>query len=548
MDYKFDYDRYRKRVSTIFNDKRGNILSKALKNSTLTNQPKSALCANILMGTSQLGTNGQSGFNQITNQCLNFPLDHYLHCNVGVEWYFITGSLKCDGLAQAGGIKDGTFLIVFLYHQLLPQKYCSTSFETPHIYNMGQGRILEIIVSIVINGKRYYDSKLKFLNGDDILQNMIGPFNLPGVSVGNDELATFISIDNSLKKIHINANIINKTNTIHFSLDLTMNSQGPITNTYNAKGSYMVYSWGPMEGRWSISGILDNKKHISGNSIVVMDHQWGTLGNTNITAQLLNLLGVIRVSPLNLGWGLTTKEIAIAIILDKQSTFKCFNKKNCNIYLSGATVFLGKPQFPVEIKLNGVIPTSEKIQAIFDLNVTKSIQLGSTWYPLYLQAKLKSVTTPFKTSPMALPGAIPNIINIVPVIHEQRVFWQSGGEAYEGGTILNDKNGKSIGIGFLECTGWLDWRTFTSQVLKNVDIPQTTENITLFSTRSLAQPIILLIFSLLFFSFILISLFWSITFHIKKKQIYYPFKNLIISLIISGLIVAILLVGGGAFN
>ena len=131
-------------------------------------------------------------------------------------------------------------VLSLLYHQLLPQGYCSTSTKAPSIYNMGQGKILEIIVSIIWNGKKYYSSNLKLLQGSDMLQNTSGPFNLPGISgfkwSGNKEpLVTFISMDNSLKKIYITSHIKNLGT---LSLNLEMNYPGPVTNTYKTNIYY----------------------------------------------------------------------------------------------------------------------------------------------------------------------------------------------------------------------------------------------------------------------------------------------------------------------
>ena len=60
---KFDYDKYADRIKKLFNNERGSLLAQQV---TKLKTPTSALSANILMGTSQLGDNGQVGFTSLS--------------------------------------------------------------------------------------------------------------------------------------------------------------------------------------------------------------------------------------------------------------------------------------------------------------------------------------------------------------------------------------------------------------------------------------------------------------------------------------------------
>ena len=508
---KFDYDKYTDRIKKLFNNERGSLLAQQV---TKLKTPTSALSANILMGTSQLGDNGQVGFTSLSpTQNISFPIDHYLHCNVGLEWYFVVGNFG-----------KGTFLIIFLYHQLLPVKYCTTE-KGSNLYDMGSGRVLETIVSFVYDGKREYVTNVQMLE-ENVVQNPIGPFWLPG---SNEELV-FGALDNSLKTF----TIISKDS---FYLTFKMGQQGPLLNTYGTgtckNRAYMAYTWAPL----SFTGSY-KQNQISGTG--TMDHQWGTLANKNLLTQILRTVGLINVCPINLGWGLSSKEIVVACNFNSPSFIRCFEP--CSIYMAGASLFFWNTKFPRDIILTGVVPTGEKIMAIYTLIVKKWVKLGETMYPLYLEATLKPNTLgPVNmTQPMAPPGGLPSVFQISPIYEDQRVFWASGGEAWEGGTILTANN-KTVGTGFLECVGWLKWTDFTSQVLEKVDLEPTKKNINLFLTRSQITGVS--VFTLIVFAVVVLLVLIGLSaIKLWKKKLFYPWKSLILGGIVVPIIIVIIIV------
>ena len=515
----FSYKNYINRINTIFGDKRGEILSSQiakLPNST------SVIAANILAGTSNLGTNSQEGMNILpTTLNINFPIDHFLHCNVGLEWYFISTNIIGDN-----GEIIGSILIIFLYHQLMPVKYCIPPLED-NLYNLGEGRALETIVSIIIDDKKTYYSNSEILDGENIFQNLIGNFKLPS------SLIQFTSDNNTLSTFKI----------FDKNLSLTFNSppQGPLLNTYGTgtcknNRPYMAYTLAPL----SVSGTIGNKQ-IKG--IGMMDHQWGTISGDSLIYQMLNTIGSVKLSPINLGWGLTIKELVLGCNFNKPSFINC--SELCTIYMAGVHLFPNKPEFPIDIPLKGVVPTGEEINVVYTLNVKKWITLGDTKYPLYLEAKMKTNTLAPTTliQPIAPPGGLPENFEIYPVYEDQRINWVSGGEAWEGGIILKSNN-KIIGNGFLECVGWEDLETYTSKILNTLQIKPTQDNIKLFSTRPETFAIVMLSFIIITIILFLIMLIWGSVFAIqkfRKKSLHYPWKIMLpVFLIMVVIIICIL--------
>ena len=180
--------------------------------------------------------------------------------------------------------------------------------------------------------------------------------------------------------------------------------------------------------------------------------------------------------------------------------------------------------------------------AIYTLIVKKWVKLGETMYPLYLEATLKPNTLgPVNmTQPMAPPGGLPSVFQISPIYEDQRVFWASGGEAWEGGTILTANN-KTVGTGFLECVGWLKWTDFTSQVLEKVDLEPTKKNINLFLTRSQITGVS--VFTLIVFAVVVLLVLIGLSaIKLWKKKLFYPWKSLILGGIVVPIIIVIIIV------
>ena len=250
----FSYTDYANRIKALFNDKRGGILSTQILK---LQSSSSAIAANILTGTSNLGINSQEGLNSLpTDLNINFPIDHFLHCNVGLEWYFISANIIDNNNDFIGSV-----LIIFLYHQLLPEKYCIPPLGN-NLYNLGKGKALETIVSIVMNGQKTNYSKSEILDNENIYQNLIGEFKLPSSSI------QFTSKDNTL----LTFKIMDGSN---FNLNFESAPQGPLLNTYGTgpcknKRPFMAYTLAPL----SVSGMI-GKQNIKG--IGIMDHQWGTI-------------------------------------------------------------------------------------------------------------------------------------------------------------------------------------------------------------------------------------------------------------------------------
>ena len=148
-------------------------------------------------------------------------------------------------------------------------------------------------------------------------------FWLPG---SNEELV-FGALDNSLKTF----TIISKDS---FYLTFKMGQQGPLLNTYGTgtckNRAYMAYTWAPL----SFTGSY-KQNQISGTG--TMDHQWGTLANKNLLTQILRTVGLINVCPINLGWGLSSKEIVVACNFNSPSFIRCFEP--C-FYLYGRCIII----------------------------------------------------------------------------------------------------------------------------------------------------------------------------------------------------------------
>ena len=511
----FSYKNYANRINELFTDKRGKILSSQINK---LRNPSSAIAANILTGTSNLGTNSQKGLNSLSpNLNINFPIDHFLHCNVGLEWYFISTNIIDSNRNIIGSI-----LIIFLYHQLLPVKYCIPPLGN-NLYNLGEGRALETIVSIFMNNKKTYYSNSEILDNQNIFQNLIGEFKLPSSHI------QFISNDNTLSTFKISDN--------NLTLNFTSAAQGPLLNTYGTgtcknNRPFMAYTLAPL----SVTGVIGNE-NIKG--IGIMDHQWGTIKGNSLIYQILNTIGSVKLSPINLGWGLTIKELVLGCNFNNPSFITCSGP--CSIYMAGVYLFSNKSEFPIDIPLTGIVPTGEKISVTYTLNVQKWVTLDNTKYPLYLEASMKSKTlAPVTlTQPIAPPGGLPQNFEIYPIYEDQRINWVSGGEAWEGGIILKSNN-KIIGNGFLECVGWENIDSYTAKILKTLQINPTSDNIKLFSTRSETFAIGMIIFIIITIILFLIISCWGTAALIqkfRKKSIYYPWKIMLSSFVIMFIII-----------
>jgi len=496
----FSYKNYANRIQTLFADKRGEILSSQI---TKLQNPSAAIAANVLAGTSNLGANSQEGLNILPpNLNINFPIDHFLHCNVGLEWYFISTNIIDDKEEITGSI-----LIIFLYHQLLPVKYCIPPLGNS--YNLGEGRALETIVSINMDNKKTYYSNSEILEGENIFQNLIGNFKLPSSFV------QFTSDNNTLSTFKIS----DKNFTLTFKSPL----QGPLLNTYGTgtcknNRPFMAYTLAPL----SVSGNVGSEQ-ITG--IGIMDHQWGTISGNSLVYQMLNTIGSVQLSPINLGWGLTIKELVLGCNFNKPPFITC---SECSIYMAGVYLFPNKSEFPIDIPLKGIVPTGEEINVIYTLNVKNWITLDNTKYPLYLEAKMKpnTLAPTTLTQPIAPPGGLPENFEIYPIYENQRINWVSGGEAWEGGIILKSNN-NIIGNGFLECVGWENLDSYTSKILNTLQINPTQDNIKLFSTRPETFAIVMITLLILTIALFLIMVGWGSAVLIqkfRKKSLYYPWK------------------------
>ena len=512
----FSYKDYANRIKFLFNDKRGEILSTQILN---LKSPSSAIAANVLTGTSNLGVNSQEGLNKLpTDLNINFPIDHFLHCNVGLEWYFIS-----TNIIDNNGDFIGSVLIIFLYHQLLPGKYCIPQLGT-NLYSLGKGRVLETIVSINMNDKKQNYSKSEILDNENIYQNLIGEFKLPSSGI------QFTSKDNTLSTF----NIVDEAN---FNLNFSSPLQGPLLNTYGTgtckkTRPFMTYTLAPL----SVTGIIGGK-NIKG--VGIMDHQWGTISGNSLIDQMLNSIGSIKLSPINLGWGLTIKELVLGCNFNNPSFIKCADQ--CSIYMAGVHLFPNEGIFPIDISLYGTVPTGEQITVIYTLNVSKWVTLDNTKYPLYLNAVMKSDSLLPATliQPISPPGGLPLNFEIQPIFENQRINWVSGGEAWEGGIILKSNN-KIIGNGFLECVGWENIDSYTSKILKTLQINPTEDNIKLFSTRSETFAIVMIILIIITIILFMIISCWGAVALIqksRKKSIYYPWKIMLSSFIIMFVII-----------
>ena len=73
---------------------------------------------------------------------------------------------------------------------------------------------------------------------------------------------------------------------------------------------------------------------------------------------MLNTIGSVKLSPINLGWGLNIKELVLGCNFNNPSFITCNSK--CTIYMAGVHLFSNKTEFPIDILLSGTVPTGEK--------------------------------------------------------------------------------------------------------------------------------------------------------------------------------------------
>jgi len=427
---------------------------------------------------SNLGMDASRGHAELPNDItFSFPEDDRPWFEYQAGWHFFVGS-AFDGTGQEYGVE-------FMFWQTAP---LPQTIAQKLGLNEIENQVIEMHLAVTPAGDRHYRAKPYVVAGTT---GLIGFTSAPFRYYQGKNSMRSLNAD-SLFPIQLRAWGIDKTQgtPVEMEIDITLNQAKP----YMLNGDHgldpscggvgtLYYSVTNLlvdpENSWLK---LDGKKVKLTGGKLWYDHQWGSNPSaTNPRVEVLRAAQNLETKGPD-GWEW------IAVMFDDDTEISLsVPKTNANkeFYMQTGS----QPPGEMTEAANGLYndesgsysPVKGSIRVTEWIKSTVShdqYMATNTWYPSRVEVTMDEGSVPEEKRRFAL----------VPIVDGGQVGWFAPGWQYsEGAVYVEAPNGTLLGRGFLELTGWADYR---KQTLHIAGLPETEEMMELIDVRLPSKELI----------------------------------------------------------
>lgn len=427
---------------------------------------------------SNLGMEASRGHQELPSDItFSFPEDDRPWWEYQAGWHFFVGSAFADNGQEYG--------IEFMFWQtaILPQTTAKELGLTPI-----ENQVIEIHLAVTPAGDRHYRAKPYIVAGTTgLIGFSSSPFHY---TLGNNSMRSLNA--DSLFPIELKAWGIDNTRGTSVEMEINVNlnqakpymlngdngldpSCGGVGTIYYSVTNLLV----DPENSWLM---LDGKKVKLTGGKLWYDHQWGSNPSaTNPRVEVLRAAQNLEPKDPD-GWEW------IAVMFDDDTEISLsVPKTNANkeFYMQTGSEPPGEMTEAANGLYNDESGNYSPVKG--SIRVTKWIKstvshdqyiATNTWYPNRVEVTMETESIPDGKRRFTL----------VPIVEGGQVGWFAPGWQYsEGAVYIEAPDGTLLGRGFLELTGWADFR---KQLLLIAGLPETEEMMELIDVRLPSEKLI----------------------------------------------------------
>ncbi|MCB2189262.1 MAG: ATP-binding protein [Deltaproteobacteria bacterium] len=428
--------------------------------------------------STSVGVESSRGHQELSpDKVFSFPQDDAPQFEYQTGWHFFVGSVFSD-TGQEYGVE-----YMFWHYSLLPEDLASQLGLTPL-----ENQVVEMHLAVTPAGGKMYRAKPYVVAGTTGLVDFgEEPFNY---RLGNNYMRA-LQGDGTFP-LELKAWGLDETtdDTVEMEIDLTLNQAKPYM--LNGDEGFAPCCGGVGTLYYSVPNLpIDPAKSViklNGETIHLdhgklwYDHQWGS-SPSPVNPRDESLRAMQNLSPREPdGWewiaAMFDDNTEIALSVPKRNKFKEFYMQTGDgppPDMTAEANGLYMDENGEYRKITGSITVTDWLKSTVSHG---QYEATNTWYPNFVEVTLDTGDLP----------ADKQRFNLRPIVDSGQVGWFAPGWQYsEGAVYLEDPAGNDLGRGFLELTGWADYR---GQVLDLAGIPRTQANMEFLDLRDPSDELV----------------------------------------------------------